>query len=85
MHPGRSCPGRGGSAGVPLATILVSVAVVCTTYLAGKFIYRLRDVVLLMMSGGFIALILNPLVLSGRTRSAGVNSRACPESGDQPR
>jgi len=49
--------------GVPLATILVSVAVVCTTYLAGKFIYRLRDVVLLMMIGGFIALILNPLVL----------------------
>ena len=38
---GRSCPGSGAAHGVPLATILISVAVVCTTYLAGKFIYRL--------------------------------------------
>ena len=49
--------------GVPLATIIVSVAVVCVTFLAGKLIYRLRDVVLLMVAGGFIALILNPLVV----------------------
>jgi len=49
--------------GVPLATILTAVAVVALTYLAGKLIYRLRDVVLLMMVAGFVALILNPLVL----------------------
>src|SRR6266700_6636381 len=49
--------------GVPLATILTAVAVVALTYLAGKLIYRLRDVILLMMVAGFVALILNPLVL----------------------
>jgi len=49
--------------GVPLATIIVSVAVVSATYLAGKLIYRLRDIVLLMVIAGFIALLLNPLVL----------------------
>ena len=35
--------------GVPLATILVSVAVVVLTYLAGKLAYRLRDVILLVV------------------------------------
>src|SRR6266702_912998 len=49
--------------GVPLATVLTAVAVVALTYLAGKLIYRLRDVILLMMVAGFVALILNPLVL----------------------
>ena len=49
--------------GVPLATIVVSVAVVAATYLAGKLIYRLRDLVLLMLVAGFIALLLNPLVV----------------------
>jgi len=49
--------------GVPLATIITAVAVVALVYLAGKLIYRLRDVVLMMLVAGFIALILNPLVL----------------------
>jgi hypothetical protein len=49
--------------GVSLAAILVTVGVVVLTYLAGKLIYRLRDVILLMVVGGFIALILNPFVL----------------------
>jgi predicted PurR-regulated permease PerM len=49
--------------GVPLATIITAVAVVAFAYLAGKLIYRLRDVVLMMMVAGFIALILNPLVV----------------------
>ncbi len=49
--------------GVPLAAIIVSVAVVSATYLTGKLIYRLRDIVLLMVVAGFIALLLNPLVL----------------------
>jgi predicted PurR-regulated permease PerM len=39
--------------GVPLATIIVSAAVVSATYLAGKLIYRLRGIVLLMVTAGF--------------------------------
>ena len=50
--------------GVPLATIAAAVAAVAATYLAGKLAYRLRDVLLLMAVAGFLALILNPLVLS---------------------
>jgi predicted PurR-regulated permease PerM len=50
--------------GVPLATILVSVAVVVLTYLAGKLAYRLRDVILMIVAAGFLALILNPLVVA---------------------
>ena len=49
--------------GVPLRTIIVAVLVVAFFYLSGKLIYRLRDVVLLILVAGFIALILNPLVL----------------------
>lgn len=49
--------------GVPLRTIIVAVLVVAFFYLSGKLIYRLRDVVLLMLVAGFVALILNPLVL----------------------
>src|SRR5262249_5515984 len=49
--------------GIPLATILVAVAVVTLTYLAGKLAYRLRDVILMIAVAGFLALILNPLVV----------------------
>jgi predicted PurR-regulated permease PerM len=48
---------------VPLRTIIVAVLVVAFFYLSGKLIYRLRDVVLLLLVAGFVALILNPLVL----------------------
>ena len=54
--------------GVPLATILVSVAVVVLTYLAGKLAYRLRDVILMIAVAGFLALILNPLVVGLQRR-----------------
>jgi predicted PurR-regulated permease PerM len=47
---------------VPLRTIVVALLAVALFYLAGKLIYRLRDVVLLMLVAGFIAMILNPLV-----------------------
>jgi predicted PurR-regulated permease PerM len=50
--------------GVPLATILVTVAVVVLTYLAGKLAYRIRDVLLMIAVAGFICLILNPLVVA---------------------
>jgi predicted PurR-regulated permease PerM len=48
---------------IPLRTIVVTVAVVAATYLLGKLIYRLRDVVLLLVVAGFIAILLNPLVV----------------------
>jgi predicted PurR-regulated permease PerM len=52
------------SRGVPLRTILTAATVVVVFYLAGKLIYRLRDVILLMVMAGFIALLLNPLVVA---------------------
>jgi predicted PurR-regulated permease PerM len=50
--------------GIPLRTILVTVAVVAVAYLLGKLIYRLRDVILIIVVAGFVALILNPLVVA---------------------
>ena len=47
---------------VPLLTILVTVAVVAATYLAAKLIYRIRDILLLILVAGFVALLLNPIV-----------------------
>jgi predicted PurR-regulated permease PerM len=48
---------------VPLRTIIAAIVAVAVFYLAGKLIYRLRDVFLLILVAGFLALILNPLVL----------------------
>jgi predicted PurR-regulated permease PerM len=48
---------------VPLRAILVTVAVVILAYLAGKIIDRLRGVILLLVVAGFVALLLNPLVV----------------------
>jgi predicted PurR-regulated permease PerM len=48
---------------VPLLTILVTVGVVAVTYLAGKLLYRIKDIVLLIVVAGFIALLLNPIVV----------------------
>ena len=53
---------------VPLRTILATVAVVVATYLAGKLIYRLRDIVLLMLVAGFVAILLNPVVAKVQRR-----------------
>jgi predicted PurR-regulated permease PerM len=47
---------------VPLRTIIVAILAVAFFFLAGKLIYRLRDVVLLLLVAGFLALILNPVV-----------------------
>ncbi len=51
---------------VPLRAILVTVAVVALAYVAGKLVYRLRDVILLMVVAGFIALVVNPVVLAAQ-------------------
>jgi predicted PurR-regulated permease PerM len=48
---------------VPLRTILVTVAVVAATYLGAQLIYRLRTIVLLIVVAGFVALLLNPIVV----------------------
>jgi predicted PurR-regulated permease PerM len=63
--PGRLTRVRAAAAarGIPLPTIIATVAVVVLTYLAGKLLYRLRDVILLIVVAGFLALILNPLVV----------------------
>ncbi|MGD0240482.1 MAG: AI-2E family transporter [Streptosporangiaceae bacterium] len=50
--------------GVPLATILTTVAVVVLVYLAGKLAYRIRDVLLMIAIATFVSLILNPLVVA---------------------
>ncbi len=47
---------------VPLRTITATVALVVIVYLAAKVLYRLRDVIMLMVIAGFIALVLNPQV-----------------------
>jgi predicted PurR-regulated permease PerM len=48
---------------VPLQAILITVGVVVVTLMAGKIAYKLREVILLMAVAGFIALLLNPLVV----------------------
>ena len=59
--------------GVPLATILTTVLVVVVVYLAGRLVYKLREILLLMVVAGFIALLLNPAVVG--LRRIGVKRR----------
>jgi len=49
---------------IPLRAILTTVAVVVLVYVAGKLVYRLRDVILIMLMASFLALLLNPLVIA---------------------
>ena len=42
----------------------LSVGVIVAVYLAGQLLYRLRDVVLLVVVGSFVALVLNPVVVA---------------------
>src|SRR5580693_3556936 len=65
-HPGsrherlRSAAARRG---IPLPAILTTCGVVVAIYLAGKLAYRMRDVLLMILVAGFIAAILNPMVV----------------------
>ena len=52
------------SRNIPLRAILTTVAVVGLVYLAAQLIDRLRGVLLLLVVAGFIALLLNPLVVA---------------------
>jgi predicted PurR-regulated permease PerM len=49
---------------VPLPTIIVTIALVVVVYLAGKLLYILRESILLVLVAGFLALVLNPLVVA---------------------
>ena len=49
---------------VPYGTIFAAVGVVAGVYLLGEVLYRLRDIVLVMIVSGFIALLLDPLVVA---------------------
>jgi len=49
--------------GVPLRAILATIVAVIGFYVAAKLAYRLREVILLIAVAGFIALLLNPLVV----------------------
>jgi predicted PurR-regulated permease PerM len=53
---------------VPLRAILVTVGVVALAFIAGQLVFRLRDVILLMVVAGFIAILLNPFVLAVQRR-----------------
>ncbi len=50
--------------GIPLPTILVTVAVVVVVYVLANLVYRLRDVILLIVVAGFVTVILNPIVVA---------------------
>jgi hypothetical protein len=73
--------------GIPLPAILTTCGVVVLIYLLGKLAFRMRDVLLMILVAGFIALILNPMVLYVQrrvprrgvgARDAGDDLRACP-------
>ena len=50
--------------GIPLPAILTTVGVVVAVYLLGKIVYRLKDVILLIIVAAFVAVILNPAVVA---------------------
>lgn len=49
---------------VPLATITATIGILAATYLLGRLLYLLRDVVVIVLVAGFLALLLNPEVLA---------------------
>ena len=49
--------------GIPLRTIVVAVGVVVAVYLAGRLVYKLREILLLVVVAGFVALLLDPAVV----------------------
>ncbi|HUC35767.1 MAG TPA: AI-2E family transporter [Acidimicrobiales bacterium] len=48
---------------IPLQAIIAVVVVAAVAYLGGKLVYKLREIMLLMLVAGFIALLLNPAVI----------------------
>ena len=64
---------------------MTTVAVVAATYLAGKLIYRLRDILLLIIVAGFVALLLNPVVNLLQQRVSRAGASPSPSSPSWPR
>ena len=62
--------GAAESRGIPLWTIVTIVGLAAMIYVGGKVLYRLRDILILLAVSGFIALILNPLVVMLQRRIA---------------
>ena len=62
--------GAAESRGIPLWTIVTIIALAAAIYLGGKVLYRLRDILIWLAVSGFIALILNPLVVMLQRRIA---------------
>jgi predicted PurR-regulated permease PerM len=52
------------SRGIPLRAILATAAVVVLVFFAAKLLYRLREVLLLLVMASFLAILLNPLVVA---------------------
>jgi predicted PurR-regulated permease PerM len=50
--------------GIPLPAILTACGVVVAIYFAGTLAYRMRDILLMILVAGFVAVILNPMVIS---------------------
>lgn len=68
--------GRAESRGIPLWTIVTTIAVVATIYLGGELLFHLRVIVMLLAASGFVALSLNPLVVMLQRRIAPRRSTA---------
>lgn len=62
--------GAAESRGIPLWTIVSIVGLAAMIYVGGKVLYRLRDILIVLAVSGFIALILNPLVVMFQRRIA---------------
>ena len=61
IHPDRLF--RSATAkGIPLGTIVTTVAVVVAVYLSGKVLYRTRFIVMILLVAALLAVLLNPLV-----------------------
>jgi predicted PurR-regulated permease PerM len=62
--------GAAESRGIPLQTIITVIGLAAMIYVGAKVLYRLRDILMLLAVSGFIALILNPLVVMLQRRIA---------------
>ena len=62
--------GAAESRGIPLRTIIAVISLAAVIYVGAKVLYRLRDIVILLAVSGFIAVILNPLVVMLQRRIA---------------
>jgi predicted PurR-regulated permease PerM len=54
--------------GIPLPAILTTCGVVVAIYFAGTLAYRMRDILMMILVAGFVAVILNPMVVSVQRR-----------------